>query len=216
MSRLTRCALPALLLAFLTWPAVPVAAGDNTKVVRGIVTSIGADSLAISLPSDTDVTFRVDAKTRVIARGAGTKMLQARTQGASGVTLAEVLPIGSAVEVSYEERDGRPWARRVTSIAPAAVRPHYHDTTHAKGTVALVRGEWITIKSDNGDEVAFRADNHTRVVGAGFGTKAAARGGKIPMAELLNGGDRVRVTYADRGQTLHAKKVRLVSKATTR
>jgi hypothetical protein len=94
-------------------------AGDTAKAARGIVTSIGGGSIAINLPSDTDVTFRVDPSTHVVARGAGTKMRQAQAQGAPGVKLADVLPIGTSVEVRYEERDGQRIATRIVSIAAA-------------------------------------------------------------------------------------------------
>src|SRR5262249_11820358 len=73
------------LLVLLVGAVSPALAGDTSKAARGIVTSIAGDSIMINLPSDTDVTFRVDASTRVVARGAGTKMRQATAQGASGV-----------------------------------------------------------------------------------------------------------------------------------
>src|SRR4030095_5776268 len=44
----------------------------------------------------------------------GTKMRQAKADGAPGLTLAEVLPIGGTVEVTYEEINGRHCARRIT------------------------------------------------------------------------------------------------------
>jgi hypothetical protein len=213
MSRVTRLSLPLLLLSFVAWPVAPSSAGDAAKAARGIVTALGADSVMINLANDTDVTFRVDATTRIVARGAGTKMRQVKADGASGLTLAEVLPIGGAVEVTYEEINGRRCARRITSIAPL-VTSTVDDRAHASGTVALVRADWIAIRTDDGEDIAFRADTNTRVVGPGFGRKTAARGGKVAIAELLTGGDRVRVTYQDNGETMHAETVRLVSRAT--
>src|SRR6185436_17933352 len=108
MSLATRLTVPGLLLALA---AAPVSAGDTEKAARGIVTSIRADAIMINLPSDTDVTFRVDANTCVVARGAGTKMRRAKAEGAPGVKLADVVPIGASVEVRYEERDGQRYAR---------------------------------------------------------------------------------------------------------
>lgn len=116
---LKRLALPALLFA-LASTAAPARAGDTAKAARGIVTSIGGASIMINLPSDTDVVFRVDNSTRVVARGAGTKMRRALADGATGVKLGDVLPIGASVEVRYEERDGQRYARRIVSIASAA------------------------------------------------------------------------------------------------
>jgi hypothetical protein len=212
MSRVAPLSLPLLLLSLVAWPVAPSSAGDVAKPARGIVTALGADSVMINLANDTDVTFRVDGKTRIVARGAGTKMRQAKADGAPGLTLAEVLPIGGAVEVTFEEINGRHCARRITSIAPL-VRSTVDDRAHTSGTVELVRADWIAIRTDDGEDIAFRADTKTRVVGPGFGTKAAARGGKVAIAELLAGGDRVRVTHLDTGQTMYAETVRLVSRA---
>lgn len=210
MSRVAPLSLPFLLLSLVAWPVAPSSAGDVAKPARGIVTALGADSVMINLANDTDMTFRVDRKTRIVARGAGTKMRRATADGAPGLTLAEVLPIGGAVEVTYEEINGRHCARRITSIAPLSTDD---DRAHASGTVELVRADWIAIRTDDGENIAFRANIQTRVVGPGFGRKSAARGGKVAIAELLAGGDRVRVTYLDTGQTMRAETVRLVSRA---
>jgi hypothetical protein len=115
MSITRRLVLPSILL-LLACVASPAVAGDAPKEARGIVTSIRSGSLAINLPSDTDVTFRFDDKTSVVARGAGRKMRQAQADGAAGIKLADVLPIGASVKVSYEERGGQRYARRIVSL----------------------------------------------------------------------------------------------------
>ena len=116
MSITRRLALPSILLV-LGGFAGPAVAGDAPKEARGIVTSIRSGQLAINLPSDTDVTFRLDDKTSVVARGAGRKMRRAQADGAAGIKLTDVLPIGASVSVSYEERDGQRYARRIVSLA---------------------------------------------------------------------------------------------------
>ena len=121
MHSIPRLALPTLLLLFACG-AAPAVAGDTAKEARGIVTSIGAGSIMINLPSDTDLVFRVDANTCVVARGAGRKMRRAQEEGAPGVKLHDVLPIGGAVRVSYEERDGQRYARRIVSVASVGGR----------------------------------------------------------------------------------------------
>lgn len=115
MTPVRRLALPSLLL-LLACTVAPAFAGDTAKEARGIVTSIGGDSIAINLPVDIDITFRVDANTCVVARGAGRKMRRATADGAPGVKLADLLPIGASVEVRYEERDGQRYARRIVSM----------------------------------------------------------------------------------------------------
>jgi|SRR5688572_834307 len=118
MSLITRLTLTTALA--LIWSAAPSSAGDTEKTARGIVTNIGTGSLMINLPSDTDVRFLLDSNTCVVARGAGRKMRKAQAQGAPGVKLAELVPIGAWVEVIYEERDGQRYARRIVTMASAA------------------------------------------------------------------------------------------------
>jgi hypothetical protein len=125
MSRVTRLALPLLLLALVAGPVAPVSAGDTEKVAHGIVTAVRGDSVMISLASDTDVIFRVDQATRVVARGGGTKMRQAKAEGAPGVKLSDALAIGAAVRVSYEDIDGQTRHAktiRLISRAPSSTR----------------------------------------------------------------------------------------------
>jgi hypothetical protein len=121
MSFVRRLAVPSVLL-LLAGAVAPASAGDTPKAARGIVTSIGTGSIAINLANDTDVTFRIEADTCVVARGAGRKMRQAQAQGVPGVKLSDVLPIGVSVEVSYEERGGQRIARRIVSVASATGR----------------------------------------------------------------------------------------------
>ena len=121
MRLVKRLALPTVLLT-LAVAVASASAGDTAKEARGIVTSIGGGSIMINLPSDTDVRFRIDGNTLVVARGAGRKMRQAQAQGAAGIKLSDVLPIGASVEVSYEERDGQRYARRIVSTVAAASR----------------------------------------------------------------------------------------------
>jgi len=118
MNPIRRLAVPALLL-FLGCAVASVAA-DTAKEARGIVTSIRQDSIMINLPSDVDLVFRLEPDTHVVARGAGKKMRRAEEEGARGITVADVrsvLPIGSAVKVSYEERAGQRYARRIVSVS---------------------------------------------------------------------------------------------------
>ena len=119
MNLTRQLALPSFLLVFAC-AASPAFAGDTGKAARGIVTSIGGASIMINLPSDIDLAFRVDEKTSVVARGAGRRMRRARADGAPGIKLADVLPIGATVEVQYEERQGQRYATRIVSLASNA------------------------------------------------------------------------------------------------
>src|SRR5947207_2408927 len=94
MNPIRRLALPALLV--FACAATPATA-DTDKEARGIITSIGHDSIMINLPNDIDVVFRVDPNTHIVARGAGKRMRRAQEEGAAGIKLGDVrsvLPIG--------------------------------------------------------------------------------------------------------------------------
>src|SRR6185436_12904254 len=86
--------------------AVVVAAGpalaQATKTVKGSVKEVGANTITVSVAGK-DMTFNVDAKTTVVARGAGTKAKAAEAAGKTGPGLAEVMKTGEAVEVAYHE-----------------------------------------------------------------------------------------------------------------
>jgi hypothetical protein len=118
MSRIARLSVAGLLFT-LAWTA-PAFAGDAGAKARGIVTAIRDNSIMINLLADVDVVFRVDANTTVVARGAGTKMRQAKALGESGVKLSDILPIGAGVEVSFEQRDGQRYATRILSLTQGA------------------------------------------------------------------------------------------------
>src|SRR5688572_17129540 len=92
------------LLLVLACTAAPASAGETAKAARGIVTSLAGGAIMINLASDIDITFRVDENTLVVARGAGRKMRRAQAEGTPGIRLADVVAIGTSVEVSYEER----------------------------------------------------------------------------------------------------------------
>jgi hypothetical protein len=72
------------------------------KSVIGMVRSVSATSLAISRGSGGDMTFVVDAATKVVGTGLGTK-----TAAAGGrIPITELVATGNRVDVSYSEDGG--------------------------------------------------------------------------------------------------------------
>ncbi|MBW8862718.1 MAG: hypothetical protein JF601_10185, partial [Acidobacteria bacterium] len=66
--------------------AVLVAAAPalaQTKTVKGSVTNVGASSITVKVDGK-DMTFNVDAKTTVVAKGASTKTREAQAAGKAG------------------------------------------------------------------------------------------------------------------------------------
>ena len=73
-------------------------------------------------------------------------------------------------------------------------------------SVKSVSGTALTVTAD-GKDTTFSVDAKTKVTGKGIGTKAAAKGGKATIADLLSEGDRVSVTYEEKGAVNYASRI---------
>ena len=78
-------------------------------------------------------------------------------------------------------------------------------------TIKSLTGTMLTVTAD-GKDTALTDDAKTNVIGKGLGTKARAKGGKAAITDLLNVGDRVKVTYQESGTAMRASKVELLAK----
>ena len=81
----------------------------------------------------------------------------------------------------------------------------------ANATVKSLNATTLVVTAD-GKDTSLAVDAKTSVVGKGIGTKSRAKGGKATIADLLNVGDRVTVTYED-APTMRATKVELMAAA---
>jgi hypothetical protein len=97
-------------------PGIPHALAQalKAKSARGTVTAMTADSVTVKVVT-VDMTFRVDAKTRVQVAGAGTR----EKAGASGPKLADVISVGQTVSVSYHDMGGKMYAASITVVSSA-------------------------------------------------------------------------------------------------
>jgi Domain of unknown function (DUF5666) len=213
-------ALSFAALSVVLWPT-PYALAENTKVARGTVTALSGSSLTVKV-RDQQMKFDIDLKTTVEAPGAGTKTRQANASGKPGPKLADVVKIGQAVAVTYNDMPGSMHATHVRTVSSAysgsgsaAKGPSAAMT--ASGIVQSVGSDSITIGGNAGAGAAFRQtfmiDETTRVFAKGAGTKAASAGGKAPFAELVASGDRVSVEYHKKGTALHASDIRVTWKS---
>jgi hypothetical protein len=204
--------------------AVLVAAGtalaQGTKTVKGSVTAVGPSTITVNVAGK-DMTFNVDAKTTVVARGGGTKAKAAEAAGKTGPGLSEVVKVGEAVEVAYHEAGMHAdTVRAIASVPPPPPAPKAGDEQKAKpmtesGVVSAVSGNTFTIKGKTG-ETTFSVDPKTVVSGVGFGTagkKITDAGGKPTLSEFVHMGDSVTVTYHDTGVAKMASNVRVTKKA---
>ena len=81
----------------------------------------------------------------------------------------------------------------------------------ANSVVKTVTPSALTVTAD-GKDTTFTVDPKTKVIGKGIGTKAAAKGGKASISDLLSAGDKVAVSYEEAGGAMHASKVQLLAK----
>lgn len=198
------------------------ALAQATKTVKGSVTNVGPNTITVAVAGK-DMTFNVDVKTTVVARGAGTKAKAAEAAGKTGPGVAEVLKAGEAVEVVYHEAGMHAdTVRAIASVpppppppAPKAAEDQKTKAATESGVVTAVSGTSLTIKGKAG-ETAFTVDGKTVVSGTGFGTagkKIADAGGKPTLGEFVHSGDSVSVTYHDTGVAKMATNVRVTKKA---
>jgi hypothetical protein len=206
--------------------AVLVAAAPalaQTKTVKGSVTNVGASSITVKVAGK-DMTFNVDTKTTVVAKGASTKTREAQAAGKTGPGITEVVKMGEPVEVVYHEKEMHADTVRAISSVPAASAAKSEaakgeaaakpKAMTAAGVVSAVTGNSLTIKEKSGD-ATFSVDNKTVVSGTGLGTagrKLMEAGGKPTLGDFVKDGDTVSVTYHDAGGTKTASTVRIVHK----
>ena len=194
------------------------ALADETKWVRGKATAVGGDSLTVEVMGK-PMTFKIDAKTTVVAPGGGTATRAAQAAGQAGTTLPSVVKVGEGVEVHYTEAGGAMTATEVRAGLPVsgagAMSEAKTSGKSVNGMVTAVTDKSLTITS-KGQEWAFMADNKTVVVGTGIGTMAReqkAAGEVLTLSKAVGVGDEVIVSYEEMGGMKHLREVRVRQKA---
>jgi hypothetical protein len=201
------------------WPT-PYALAEDAKVARGTVVAIAASSLTVRVNGQ-DLTFAVDSKTFVEARGASTKSREAAAVGKSGPKLGDVLRVGQGVAVTYHDVNGTLQASHIRAVSSTASdngsMSSSPETLISRGIVQSIGANSITITGAGGGGASFTqtfvVDEQTKVFAKGAGTAAAAKGGRVPFAELITSGDHVSVSYHRMGSTLRAADVHVTVKA---
>jgi hypothetical protein len=186
-------------------------AAQETKSVQGTVQTVAADSITVTV-NEKPMTFKVDSKTDVTAKGASTATRAARAEGKPGVTLTELIKPGQGVEVRYHA-DMHAASIRALPAVPSRVSVEGRAST-ASGVVTAVSGSSLTIKGDGG-ELTFTIDPQTAVVASGAGTETRekkAAGEKPTIGDFVASGDTVSVQYRETGGTRTASEVRVTRK----
>jgi hypothetical protein len=211
-----RLVVTGTLIGLLSWiAAVPAQAQD--KSARGSVTAVAGDMLTVKAGTQ-ELKLMVDAKTEVIAEGAGTASRAAAAKGVAGPKLSEFVKVGDNVEVRYREAGGAMHATSVRKVSSAGaggggVSEPKPASMSSNGTVTAVSGTSLTISGSSGGggtfTQTFTVDNMTKVVAEGAGTASAK--GKVTITDLVSKGSRVTVSYREgANNTLVASEVRVL------
>lgn len=206
-----------LFVAALTLSLSGALAAPQEKWARGKVTAISAAAVTVDV-NGKPMTFAVDEKTRVMARGATTKIKEAERTGGKP-TISTFVKVGDNVEVSYEESGATMTAKevRVGVVSPAGTSSDPKKTQTLTGVVSGVSGASLTVTPPKGDAVTFAVDPNTPVTGTGLGTLAKekkAAGAKLTLTDAVGAGDTVEVIYSTSGEAKQATAVRVIRKKT--
>lgn len=110
----TLVTIPLLALALLVWPVRSSAAGKARLLANATVKSLTATSLTVTADGK-DTTVAVDAKTKVVGKGVGTKAAAASKDRKAPIT--DLLGQGDRVSVTYQESGAVMLATQVELIA---------------------------------------------------------------------------------------------------
>ena len=216
MGRVQR--LGILLLVVLVFGAsisLRPAAAQTSKEARGTVTAVTDSSLKVKVGTQ-EMTFAVDSKTAVLARGAGRATRDAQSTGAPGIKIGDAIKSGQAVIVQYTEAAGKMTATEVRAVSDAgggggAVSTPGPASKSVTGKVKSSTAESVVVTADNKD-MTFVVTPETKVEARGAGTATQAAGGRIAFNTLVAAGDTVQVTYQEAGATMRATEVRITVK----
>ncbi|MGH9331581.1 MAG: DUF5666 domain-containing protein [Vicinamibacterales bacterium] len=203
---------------FAVVTAAPAALAQDTKWVRGTVTAVSGSSITVKAKGK-DYTFAIDKTTEVEAPGAGTKTRAAQKAGEGGISVADVIKVGTGAEVRYHDQGGTLHAARIRGGLSPSDGSTSEDAgpkeMNASGTVSAVSNDSLTVKSGS-DSSSFLIDKNTKIIGEGVGTlsrqmKEAGKG--MTITDAVGVGDTVSVSYHDIGGTKHATSVNISRKA---
>jgi hypothetical protein len=206
-----------IVLVFGAFVGLSPAAAQTSKEARGTVTAVTDSSLKVKVGTQ-EMTFAIDGKTAVLARGAGRATRDAQATGAPGIKIGDAIKPGGAVIVQYTEAGGKMTATEVRAVSDAGEGGGSVSTTAAPpsknvtGKVKSATANSVVVTADNKD-MTFVVTPETKVEAKGAGTATQQAGGRITFNTLVGAGDTVQVTYQEAGATMRATEVRITIKA---
>jgi len=204
-----------IILVFGAFVGLSPAAAQASKEARGTVTAVTDSSLKVKVGAQ-EMTFAVDSKTAVLARGAGRATRDAQATGAPGIKIGDAIKVGGAVIVQYTEAGGKMTATEVRAVSDAgegggAVSTAAPPSKNVTGKVKSATADSLVVTADNKD-MTFVVTPETKVEAKGAGTATQAAGGRIAFNTLVGAGDTVQFTYQEAGATMRATEVRITIK----
>ena len=190
-----------IVLVFGAFVGLSPAAAQTSKEARGTVTAVTDSSLKVKVGAQ-EMTFAVDSKTAVLARGAGRATRDAQATGAPRIKIGDAIQPGGAVIVQYTEAGGKMTATEVRAVSDAGEGGGSVSTTAAPpsksvtGKVKSATANSLVVTADNKD-MTFAVSPETKVEAKGAGTATQAAGGRIAFNTLVGAGDTVQVTYQE-------------------
>ncbi|HEX2339404.1 MAG TPA: DUF5666 domain-containing protein [Vicinamibacterales bacterium] len=197
----------------------PAALAQDTKSVRGTVTAVSGNSITVKAAGK-DYTIAIDKTTEVEAPGGGTAQRAAQKAGEAGIHVADVIKVGSGVEVRYHDMGGTLHAARIRGGLPPSEgstsedKPDKPKSTTVSGTVTAVANDSITV-STGPSAATFAIDKNTKIIGEGVGTlsrKLKEAGKGMTATDAIGMGDHVSVTFAEAGGAKTASSINITRK----
>ncbi len=197
-----------------------LAQDKDTKWVRGTVTAVTGSSITVKAKGK-DYTFAIDKTTDVEAPGGGTAQRAAQKAGEAGISVADVIKVGSGAEVRYHDmgatlhaariRGGLPPSEGSTSDdAPAAAK-----SMSTTGTVSAVSNDSLTVTSGTTSST-FAIDKSTKIIGEGVGTlsrKLKEAGKGMTATDAIGVGDSVSVSFSEAAGAKTASSINITRKS---
>jgi hypothetical protein len=90
------------LIAVFIFAAGVAAADGKSKSILGTVKSVSGGSFVIDAGKG-DMTFAIDAHTKILAKGASTKTKEKKDAGQGALVISDVVHVGDQVLVKYTE-----------------------------------------------------------------------------------------------------------------
>jgi Domain of unknown function (DUF5666) len=211
--------IAAGVFAVMTAAPAALAQEKETKWVRGTVTAVTGNSITVKAKGK-DYTFAIDKTTDVEAPGAGTKTRAAQKAGEGGISVADVVKVGTGAEVRYHDQGGTLHAARIRGgLTPSEGstsedQPPAPKSSNASGTVSAVTNDSLTVTS-GANSWTFAVDKSTKVVGEGVGTlsrKMKEAGKGMTITDAVGVGDTVTVSFTEAGGAKRATNVNITRK----